>query len=190
MKRVLTIVSALLVAAAPAFAQIEYGWTISSSSSDPFVNQGPIPAAPLPLYLWLFCSQGAPPDAGPGMASAEFDLRLPAGVFNFGFTAMNGFLNAGGAGNLLLAVGGCPQGPVVAGVWNVFGSIAGDYCLVASAANGIIGTVDCSPTVPSIHPLRQVGFGAGVAPSCNDGQLCPPVAVEAQSWGSVKSLYR
>jgi hypothetical protein len=32
---------------------------------------------------------------------------------------MNGFLNAGDATHLRLAVGGCPMGPVVAGVFQV-----------------------------------------------------------------------
>jgi hypothetical protein len=180
MKRVLTIVAALLVAAVPASAE-RYGWTISSSAVDPNVNTGPVTGAPLTLFLWLACA----PDGG--MSAAEFNLQTPPGVFNFGFTPQNGFLNAGGASNLLLAVGGCPAGPVVAGSWAVFNTLAGSYCLISGPAN--FGTVDCSPTNPQVWAITQVGYGAGVPPTCVD-VLCPPVAVESSSWGSLKSLYR
>lgn len=184
MKRFLTIwVFVCLLAAAPAaFAQNTYGWTISSSNSDPFVNTGSVTGAPLALYLWLQCAQPA------GMSAAEFDFQTPPGVLNFGFTAQNGFLNAGGNSNLLLAVGGCPTGPVSAGVWNVFNTAAGTYCLVNSAANGIRVTVDCDPINPQGWPIGAKGFAVDGASSC-DESLCI-ISVEPTSWGEVKSLYR
>lgn len=183
MKRVLTIAAALLVFAAPSFAQQEYGWAISSSGTSEFVNSGAVSPAPVTLFLWLQC-------AGPdGMSAAEFNLQAPAGVLNFGFNVQNGFLNAGGAGNLLLAVGGCPAGPVVAGSWTLFGSTPGDICLVPSGG-GVRATVDCNTTTPGVWPITAVGYGYGTTgDSCRE-VLCPPVSVEPSSWGSVKSLYR
>lgn len=181
MKRVLTIAAALLVFAAPSFAQI-YGWTISSSPADPNVNSGAVSPAPVTLFLWLAC---APQD---GMSAAEFNLSTPAGLLNFGFTTQNGFLNAGGAGNLLLAVGGCPTGPVVAGSWTFFGSQVGDICLVPSGG-GVRATVDCNTSVPGVWPISAVGYGYGsTGDSCRE-DLCV-VSVEPSSWGAVKSLYR
>jgi hypothetical protein len=188
MKRVLTIAFALLIAAVPAFAQQQYGWAISSSATDHTQNAGAVVPTPFTLFLHLVC---ADPD---GMSAAEFDLAAPAGVLNFGFTPMNGFLNAGGAGNLLLAVGGCPHGPIAAGSWTLFGSTAGSVCLVNSAANGIRVTVNCDPLDPVAYPINAKGFDYGqLGLTCDDsvnGNLCPPIAVESSSWGTVKSLYR
>ncbi len=183
MKRVLTIAAALLVFAAPSFAQLKYGWTISSSASDPFVNSGPTSAAPFTLFLWYYCS------TDDGMTAFEADITLPAGVLNFGFTPQNGYLNAGGAGNLLLAVGGCPTGPVVAGSWTFFGSTPGDICLVPSAFSGTRATVDCDIVVPHVIPIEAKGFDYGADGLSCDEDLCV-VSVESSSWGSVKSLYR
>ena len=183
MKRILTIAAVLAVMAAPAFAA-DYGWTISASGTDPFVNQGPINPAPTTLFLWLQCT------GADGMSAAEFDAIPPAGYLNFGFTPQNGFLNAGGAGDLLLAVGGCPTGPVVAGSWTFFGSTAGQVCLLPSVRSGVNVTVDCDPVNPQQHPNATIGYGIGSAPTCNDGQPLCLVAVEPSSWGSVKSLYR
>ena len=184
MKRILTIAAVLAVMAAPAFAA-DYGWTISSSSTDPFVNQGNVSAAPTTLYLWYQCN------ANDGMSAAEFDVAAPAGYLNFGFTPMNGFLNAAGPSDPLLAVGSCPIGPVLAGSWTFFGSTPGSICLVPSARSGWSVTVDCDPVAPQVHNNATIGYGIGGPASCADAQpLCGPVAVEPSSWGSVKSLYR
>ena len=187
MKRIATILVALSMAlASVASAEFRYGWTISSSSSDPFVNSGSPAPGLLPLYLWLQCS----PDGG--MSAAEFDLTIPAGVSNFGFTPALNFLNAGGPSDLLLAAGGCPEGPVLAGSWNLFGpaSVAGDYCLVPSVRSAQRVTVDCNAIGPQPWPITFKGFNAsgGVA-ACTDVVLCTS-PVTATSWGAVKALYR
>ena len=192
MKRISTMIAfALLCACTPAVAQTNlYGWTISDSNSNPFSNTGPVPGAPLTLYLWLDCV------TNDGMSAMEADFSVPAGVSVFGFNPTNGFLNAGNSTYLLLAVGGCPGSaggtaiPLVAGSWSVFGAVAGSYCLVPSGATGTLGTVDCSIT-PAVWPIRQVGYGTGGAPSCDQSSpaLCV-TAVEGNSWGAVKSLYR
>lgn len=165
-------------------AQQVYGFTVSSSNSDPFVNSGTTTNAPLVLNLWLQCAVPG------GMSAAEFDFQIPPGSSNFGFTALNGFLNAGGNSNILLAVGACPQGPVVAGSWTVFDNAAGSYCLVNSAANGIRVAVDCDPINPQGWPIGAIGYESGAGTlSCDEGPLCQ-TAVEPATWGSIKSLYR
>lgn len=182
MKRVLTIATALTMLAIPVSAE-QYGWTISSSSTDPFVNSGPVLSAPLTLYLWFACN------VDDGMAVGEFDVSAP-GMSNFGFNPLNGYLNAGGASNLLLAVAGCPNAPVVAGQWTFFGFAPADICLVPAAGTGMFNTINCDDVAPQPFPITQKGYAYGTAGGACDEELCPVVSVDAQSWGSVKSLYR
>src|SRR6185436_13417038 len=154
MKRILTIAFALLILAAPAFAN-QYGWTISSSQSNAFANTGGvIPGGLAHIYLWYHCSDNG------GMSAADFGIAAVGGMAYAGFAPLNGFLNAGSQTNLLLAVGGCPVGPVVAGdltiIW--FGSAAG-VCIVPSNT-GLRVTVDCVSPTPSAWPLLAVGWDA------------------------------
>ena len=183
MKRILTIALALLVIAMPAFAQQQYGWTISSSQTDPHANTGGLTAGVLGhLYLWYFCNSPM------GMSAADMGLAATGVVFA-GFSPINGFLNAGSGTNLLLAVGGCPDGPIAAGDITVFyfGG-AGSMCLVNSV-NNIRVTVDCQSPLPVAWDVKAVGWDALAAPACAE-QLCTVTAVEPQNWGSIKSLYR
>jgi hypothetical protein len=125
------------------------------------------------------------------MSAAEFDLAVPTGMLNLGFTPLNGFMNTGGASDLLLSVAGCPEGPVVAGSWSLSGLTPGSFCLVNSAAHGISVTVDCDPVNPMAWAINTIGYGYGVgSPSCNDPWLCIIDGVESLRWGSVKSPYR
>jgi hypothetical protein len=89
-----------------------FGWTISYSASEPDANTSSWGIGATELYLWYVCT-----DTAEGLSSAEFDLAGSMTVLSF--TPMNGFLNAGDATHLLLSVGGCPPGPVVAGVIQV-----------------------------------------------------------------------
>jgi hypothetical protein len=84
-----------------------YGWTISASSTDPHQNIGTLEGDFGVLYLWFACSTVE------GVAAAAFDLVGPLQVL--AFNPQNGFLNAGTATSLMLAVGGCPRGPLLAG---------------------------------------------------------------------------
>jgi hypothetical protein len=84
------------------------GWAISASTTDPFDNTGPINES-ASLYLWFACD-----NVGRGIAVVEFDLAA-TNMEVTGFTPMNGFLNAGTATELLLAVGGCPMPLTLAG---------------------------------------------------------------------------
>ncbi|MFN8176388.1 MAG: hypothetical protein U0167_00515 [bacterium] len=182
MKRILMVALAVLVIAMPAFAA-DYGWTISSSQSASDANTGGLASGGLGhLYLWYACSLGG------GMSAADLGLQATGVVFA-GFSPLNGFLNAGSGTNLLLAVGGCPAGPLVAGDITVFyfGG-AGSMCIVNSN-NNIRVTVDCTSPTPSAWDIKAVGWDALATPACHE-VLCAPTAVEPQSWGGVKSLYR
>lgn len=89
-------------AASPACDSFNYGWSISSSSVDPSVNQGALPIGLGTLYLWLDCTEVD------GMTAVEFGLQDSPELTLLGLTPLNGALNAGTAHEPLLAVGGCP----------------------------------------------------------------------------------
>src|SRR5512134_128990 len=90
-----------------------YRWTISVSDTDPFVNCASVVGKTRTFYLWLECCN-LPDALEDGMASAEFDIVTTGGLIHVATTPLNGFLNAGTTSSLLLAVGGCPCGPIVA----------------------------------------------------------------------------
>jgi hypothetical protein len=90
----------------------QFGWTISGSATDPLYNQSAQPLGTGQLFLWYYCTFDRY-----GLAAAEFDVGGTIAVHSF--TPMNGFLNAGDATHLRLAVGGCPMGPIVAGTFQV-----------------------------------------------------------------------
>jgi hypothetical protein len=199
MKRLATIVTALflmlmLVPSAGATV-FQYGWTISNSDVEPFSNSGTPSGGLATLYLWLECV------TKDGVASAEFDLAVDgAGSAILAFTPTNGFLNAGGATNLLLASTGCPGDgdppiPIVAGSILVI-DVGAEFCIVPSAANNRNVSVDCSQTDPQIHDNTTTGYSSLGPPSCDErvppGVLCTwsPTSVEDSSWGQVKGLYR
>lgn len=184
MKRVLTIVSALLVAASPAFAD-NYGWSLSGSATEPCQ---PVPLGSLQVvYLWFNYA------TDDGMSAMEANLTTSANYSVLGFNVQNGYLNAGNQTNLLLAVGGCPTGPVVAGAWNLFDltGTGGFGCLAGANV-----TVDCDTVNPVAWPHGVSGWNNQGGTACSvlvdggDGCNPPVVSVEDTSWGSVKSLYR
>jgi hypothetical protein len=187
MKRIVTIVAAAaLLVSSSAFADF-YGWSLSGSAAAPCVSTGPA-ASITNLALWLNYT------TDDGMSAMEADLVLAGGVTNFGFNTLNGFLNAGTASHLLLAVGGCPAGPVLAGTWTIFdpASLGFGACLVGANV-----TVDCDVVNPVAWPHGVTGYSSvpGGVPcqvEVSSGTGCTPpiVAVESSSWGSVKSLYR
>ena len=183
MKRfAITILAAASVARAGGVA--EYGWRISGSDADPFLNSGDVPAGRLSLCLWLQCT------VGDGVSAAEFDLAPPTGVIVLSFAPRNGFLNAGDPEHLALAVGGCPTGPVLVGEWQLAGAAAGSYCLAAGGTSGMVGTADCLIRA-EMHPSHHVGYGAGELPACDEHALiCATTAVRPAGWGRIKSLYR
>jgi hypothetical protein len=184
MKRFLTIFFALCICAVMATsapAQNIYGWTVSSSNADPFANTGTLVPGLVTLYLWYACN------SADGMSAAEIDPVISAGNSILAFNVENGYLNAGNATHLLLAVGGCPNAPVRAGNWLILKATNVDLC-----PGGANVTVDCSPD-PSAWPNDFIGFSEVGVP-CEDARpedLCGVItSVEESSWGSIKSLYR
>ena len=188
MKRLITSVAMLAFAmASTAHAGgNEYGWSISASSTDPDLNTGAIPqSVPTNTYLWLECT------ANDGMSAAEMDIEA-TGLLFLSFVPMNGVLNAGAGPALLLAVGGCPSGPFMAGAISVLDAsgLGGSICPVPSAANGSNVTVNCDPINPMALSSSSIGFATtGGSPCVNESMPCI-VPVEDQAWGAVKSLYR
>ncbi len=171
-----------------------YEWAVSFSSTSPDSQVSPpLGAAPVTIYLW-YTGCNAISMAGPGMSAAEMNAEF-TGWTQFGFTPQNGYLNAGNATELLLAVGSCPTGPVVAGQWAVFGA-SGKVRLAEGSLGGAATTVDCDTTIPGLYnwpdQMRLVGCGTSdLAASLQDwGKGCTTDPVNPTTWGSVKSLYR
>lgn len=82
-----------------------YEYRISASDSDPNVNSGALPAGLNSLYLWLSCTTDE------GFAAAEFDLvTFGDDLQHLSTTFLNGVLSAGTDTEILIAVGGCPEG--------------------------------------------------------------------------------
>lgn len=178
MKRFLTTVCAVCLIASSAMAQNHYQWSISRSLTEPCDNTGPVAAGVATMALWYNDN-----DAD-GMSAADFGVSANAGNVVLAFNTANGFLNAGNSTALLLAVGGCPSGPVMAGTWLVLKNVPLDMCLTGANV-----TVDCSPS-PSAWPHEFRGFSetGTFCGSTNCG--LGPVSVEDSSWGTIKGLYR
>lgn len=160
----------------------QYGWTISNSNSDPFSNEGTATNGVATLFLWFECSDVE------GMAAAEFDL-VSSGINHLATTAVNGYLNAGGTTNILLAVGGCPTGPVIAANLLVLDT-PGTMCFGPSANNGLLVTVDCQPQPTAFEATTNGYSSMGANPCAFGNPLCLPDAVETTSFGEIKGLYR
>lgn len=150
--------TSLLISATSSAAQATlYEWTISTSSTDPFVHSAEVTGGVATFYLWLACCNPAEVE---GMSAAEFDI-VSTGPLHLATTPRNGFLNAGSTTYLMLAVGSCPCGPVVAAELVVFANVSGTLGLAPSAAGGVKGTADCEP-VPTLHAIEWRGVGVGV----------------------------
>jgi hypothetical protein len=188
MKRLITIFALVAALAIPAssFAQSSpYAWTVSASAADPMANTTAGTGTIATYYLWFLCAD-VPGTTNDGMAAAEFALA-PTGVNLLATTPVNGFLNAGSTSELLLAVGACPGGPVVAANLLCL-SLPGRIDIAPSSANGVKGTVDCEPN-PILHAMDWIGLGVS-GPNDGKGDPCNFVSVEESSWGTIKGLYR
>jgi len=162
---------------APKASAAVYCWSVSHSSVDPFVNTGAPNGSLDTLFLWFSL-------ANEGMASAEMELQSAPGVI-LAFNVLNGFLNAGNATHLLLAVGGCPQAPNVAGSILIFHAAPLSVCL-----GGANVTVDCFIN-PQAWPNVWIGYAASGVPPCSSGRsACGTDSIEGTSWGKIKSTYR
>lgn len=157
-----------------------YSWRLSLSDVDPDVIEGPAFPGFGTVYLWLSCN------AFDGAAAFGGHVTATGGAFIAGFAPTPGVLNAGNATDLLLAIGGCPDGPFRAGSFTVIGT-ATDMCM----DNPV--TVDCDQINPLEFASAFTGLSAGGGSVCEFGNIfCEtgPTAVEESSWGSLKSLYR
>lgn len=196
MKRLFTFLAVLALMAMPVGASAQsnaYGWSLSASAADPFQNQAPLVPGVATVTLWYVCAD-LPPDWEPdGMSAAEFDVvsTNPANVF-LSASALAPFLNAGTGFNLLLAVGGCPQGPLPAVSVLTLMNADGGWNLAPSSVTGVKGTVDCT-TSPILWDIDWIGcfFGTSGQPGGKGTPpFCEPVSVEESSWGTIKGLYR
>ena len=133
-----------LVGVETARAQAPYTWTLSASSTDPFVNTTSPVSGLNTFYLWLVeCD--LPEPLQDGLTAASFFLKTSGGLEILVSNMQNGFLNAGTAADLALGVGGCPCGPMVAVeiVTQVDGP--GTICFGLSILGQTLCTVDCVP---------------------------------------------
>jgi hypothetical protein len=183
MRRLVTILFILAIesSAGPGAAG-EFGWTLSASASDPLATTGPRSAGLVTVYLWYYCTNSN------GLASAEFDVT--GSILPLSFTAHDGFLNAGGAADLLLAVGGCPCGPVLAGSFQVFDAPGLGFilCPAPSQANGLNVSVECGTL--QVYENDFIGYASDGSPPCTSVDDLCLVATDARSWSEVKALYR
>jgi len=193
-KRLQTFLAILVVLglAGSAFATgAPYTWTISADPFDPYANTTAFAQGLRTFYLHYACS--TPPPAGPGgAAAAEFGLyatNLANSIV--ALIPLAGFLNAGSVTEPLLAIAGCPEGPRRAANLLTLNAIQGQFCFRPSAANGIMGTVDCSAN-PSIWDMDFIGLSIDDGTPCaaGTGDCTKPVSVDETSWGKVKTLYR
>ena len=130
-----------------------------------------------------------------GMSAADFGL-YPYGDWQIvGINPQNGFLNAGSGNNLLLAVGGCPTGPIIAANLSVVGTVGGVRLGIGTPLPPTAATVDCTlaPVAWSWPQyMRFVGFKTDGSPATlqDHGNGCTTDPVDESSWGTIKSLYR
>jgi hypothetical protein len=94
----------------PGENDFEFAWSISASNLDPYQTTAAIGGAQT-LYVWFVCS-ARHLEPRVGLEAAAFALVGDITVDSLRTT--NGFLNVGTDTEPLLAVGGCPVGPVVA----------------------------------------------------------------------------
>jgi hypothetical protein len=187
----------LVTFAVPASSRSEpYGWTISASNTDPYVNAVEPNFSIDTFYLWLACCDvPAYPDGtarAQGFTAAEFALVF-TGIQILAATPALGCV----AGDppppppdFLIFCTGCPCGPIPVASLLVF-NFPGSICFAPSVANGRLGAVDCEAQ-PELWGIDWIGIDTtGKGPPCSGGLPCQdPVAVDAASWGRVKGLYR
>ncbi len=139
-------------------ARAGYEFSLSASDTDPNIHTASPSGGLRSVYLWLACS-----DDG----IAAFETGVSGTLPVFGFTPLNGVMNAGNATDLLLAVPGCPDS-LVLGSFAVWDS-GGTLCL-APSGNGWIAAVDCDPVDPEEHAdPAVVGFATDGSIPCAVG---------------------
>ena len=137
----------------------QYGWMVSSSSTDPCVNSGAFPPSGLiELHVWYAYNT----TLGLGGAALTASTNPPGAVNLLAFNAANGFINAGTTTELLLAVGECPNAPLRAGTWICVPTVANWELCLGSGENV---SVNCDP-VPIAFPTgREVSRTTSPSPA-------------------------
>ncbi|MBZ0269113.1 hypothetical protein K8I85_13220, partial [bacterium] len=146
-----------------AFEGHGYDFTISASSTDPFVQQSAPAGGVRNLYLWGTCLQR-------GLAAMEAQVTGTLPVVDF-FPAPNVF-NFGSATYLFMAIVGCPTGSesnALLGHW-VVGDLGGGTLCLGAPDSTDIAVADCSPLTPIIWPDPGVtGFSSDGSTPCRVG---------------------
>jgi hypothetical protein len=177
--RTFTLALVALVVSGPASAE-PYQWTLSASSSDPFVNTGPPTGGLQTLHLWFACSEV-------GAIWAEFDFEVSPSDLLVQIDPIGPYTFAPTYGFYLLE---CTMAPTRVAELSIIDG-AGDgftACFIPSSTQ-TLGTVDCAPN-PALHPMAFLGFSSDGTPPCTEGDCLGVVSVDDRSWGSMKALYR
>jgi hypothetical protein len=169
----------------------DFGGTLSSSSTDPFVNIGPASADTLALYLWFYCSRDTA-----GLSSAYLGCSCNSTTMLVDFDARPGAVVdsvAIGCG-YYLSFSDCPRGSFVVADMVYAPTIPGFDICIEYTPQGPSQTFSCeTPTVG--EPQAWIGYTTRAKPEpCSENfvffQLCTPVTpVTTSSWGRTKALY-
>jgi hypothetical protein len=143
-----------------AYHPFGFNFSISASSTDPFVNASPPAGTIRSLHLWTTCAEE-------GLSA--FQGTVTGSLAPLAFAPATGVFNLGTATALLLAIGGCPTGDEVAvrlGEWFVVDS-GGSICFTPSTPNALFAAVDCDQVAPTLlENPRVLGFSSSGAPPC------------------------
>jgi uncharacterized repeat protein (TIGR01451 family) len=170
--RALGILSAAVTLLAPVSGRCVnlYGWTISESNTDPYVNSGSGFIGSRTVYLWYVCNSSE------GLSGAEFNLA--ASGFSFaGFTPTPAFTNGGTGASLRLTSNvSCATGPMLAGSIQLSSLVflSGQICIVPNSGSGENVSYDCA--FGRHWPNQTIGYSAGSALGCVEPLCDPPDA--------------
>jgi hypothetical protein len=141
-----------------------YGWTISSSDTDPFSNSDASTTGTFRhLYVWLVC--------GGDVQHAEFRLECTFPVLAF-VPTFPFPINYSVFPEVALVTVGCPTGPVIAATLTVMDNAAGGrVCFVPSEANDRNMSFSCPEYDP--WPNAFIGYSNDGAPSCRSAISAP-----------------
>ena len=169
-----------------------YGWTISASATDPYVNVASPTGGPATFYLWLACSDVPPHSDGTpreqGFSLAEFALIF-TGIVHLATATSCISTNVPPSPDFTFLCPGCPGGPIVVAELVVL-NLPGTICFAPTIENGVLETTDCE-LEPTMWGMDWIGMSTQGSAPCSTEPLCQgPVSNEDVSWGQVKALYR
>jgi hypothetical protein len=179
-----------------------YGFTVSASSTDPFVNNPPHPGSGLrTLYVWSLDACNPTGNEGAGWYAAEFRISS-AGWTITDFVPAAGIYDVGpetdGSGKDLMMAAPCVTSAQVIGRLRVDADGPGALTFGPSSPPSNVAVAVHCDTAPAAFAwpefIRFVGYAsqdAGANQDVGDGCLTSdPVAATPRTWGSVKASYR